>query len=692
MMADLDRVKRNISRMISMNAPETEIDSYIASEGATLDQVRAHKVSTPQPSWWQRNITGVRPKGEEDTPSIYDVEDMRSPSNFGSMLFGASDKQLADQVKTQLGDRFIRQETDENGYPITVFRDQSGQERRAYVNKPGLDMQDVLRGGLGALPYIAPSAGAAAVTATRGLAAQAAGQGAAALGTSVAGDLAQVPLGSEQGIEGEKAVAAGVFGAAGPFVARGVGNVYNYAKDSLGAMPSPLKEFKRGAINPVVKAMDADRLDSTKYVDKRNLMGQEGMLADMGPNIRAQTASIARTGGEGKTTVIDRMDRRTAGAPQRVRNDVDNALGPDTDPMVYMEQQAKLRNQQAKPFYDEFYASDIPPTENIQSILGAAKASGAYDRALKKMQIKRLDPNLPENNGQFLDLIKRELDGIAGQAKTQGNRTDFADFTALNNDLRTEVDTLLSPNDPAQSPWARGRKISGEGLEGREALEFGSTVFRDKRDPRTVRRELDGLSFFGRDMYQRGARDDIRRTMGRAGTAYGPKGDVDARKAFQNDFNRETLREIAGPQNADDLLRRIDAETEFALTNDMAQKNSVSETIVGASKDVPGANRALVDLPGELGKKGLGGITVEGAARVANWLSNNALDKRNANLRSQMAQIYTATGPERDRIARALMDMRQGRAITKEKAAVIDRIVRALGVGATQPVAAAWAD
>lgn len=43
-MADLDRVKRNISRLISANAEESDIDSYIASEGVTLDQVRAHKV------------------------------------------------------------------------------------------------------------------------------------------------------------------------------------------------------------------------------------------------------------------------------------------------------------------------------------------------------------------------------------------------------------------------------------------------------------------------------------------------------------------------------------------------------------------------------------------------------------------------------------------------------------------------
>ena len=39
-MADLARIKRNVAKMASMNAPETDIDNYIASEGVTVDDVR----------------------------------------------------------------------------------------------------------------------------------------------------------------------------------------------------------------------------------------------------------------------------------------------------------------------------------------------------------------------------------------------------------------------------------------------------------------------------------------------------------------------------------------------------------------------------------------------------------------------------------------------------------------------------
>lgn len=44
---DLDRIKRNVAKMAAQNAPIEDIDGYIASEGATLDQIRAHKAQAP---------------------------------------------------------------------------------------------------------------------------------------------------------------------------------------------------------------------------------------------------------------------------------------------------------------------------------------------------------------------------------------------------------------------------------------------------------------------------------------------------------------------------------------------------------------------------------------------------------------------------------------------------------------------
>jgi hypothetical protein len=706
-------------RVARITAPDDATEAEVQAKIAEVKQNWPSAKPAQQPdnaSWWQRNITGVRPKGEENTPAISDVEDIRSPSNFGSMLFGASDNQLADQLKTQLGDRFIRQETDENGYPIMVFKDQSGQERRGYVNKPGLDAQDVLRGGLGSLPYMGTGAAGVAAGAGRGLLANAALQGGAAAATSAAGDVAQIPLGSEQGIEGEKAAAAGIFGAAAPVAGRAIGNAYGYAKDKLSALPDDLSQFRRGAVNPVVEGMDADGLDPTKYAALRQSLGPEGMLADMGPNMQAQLAVIARTPGEGKTTALGRLNRRTEYAPTRMTQDVDGALGQGGNQRAYVEAQRKAYSQRAKPFYDQFHATAIPETGGIAQTINTIRQAmpSAFAEARKKAIADGIDPKFLTRlvddpmgaitgtqqaqqgarvwSGAELDYLKRAVDAVANKARTEGDREGLRIWGGLAARLRGEVDTMLSPQNPADSPWAQARAIAGEGLEGEDALEMGSKVFTQKRDPFLVQDELSDLSSFGKDVYKRGARDDVRGIMGRAASAYGPKGDVAARRAFQGDFNRENLGIIADRADADNLLRRVDAETTFAETNDLAQRNSVTSTITGAAKAVPGANRAEVDFAAELGRKGPMGAATEAAARVVNALAGGALDRRSAALRADMAQMYTATGPERDRIVRALMDLRQGRAMTQEKAATIDRIVRALTIGATQPLAAASAD
>lgn len=49
-MADLDKVKRNVGKMVAQGAPEDDIDAYLSGEGVTVDQVKAHKVGGPPAS------------------------------------------------------------------------------------------------------------------------------------------------------------------------------------------------------------------------------------------------------------------------------------------------------------------------------------------------------------------------------------------------------------------------------------------------------------------------------------------------------------------------------------------------------------------------------------------------------------------------------------------------------------------
>jgi len=172
----------------------------------------------PQPSWWQRNITGVQDEGNKGLPGYMDLPGSGSFRTVAGPLLGASDEQMTDLIKTDLGDRFLGVERDSQNAPIVRFKDEKGAEQRAYVNVPGLDVNDVARGTVGAIPYVFGGIGASILGKGSGLLANMGLQGAAAGTTSVAGDLAQLPLGSEQGVELPKAAAATVGGLAGPAV------------------------------------------------------------------------------------------------------------------------------------------------------------------------------------------------------------------------------------------------------------------------------------------------------------------------------------------------------------------------------------------------------------------------------------------------------------------------------------------
>ena len=151
-------------------------------------------------------------KEEKERGGFFRGPEMRHIN--ASAPFAVSDESYGDVMAKAIGDRFVRHEKDKYGYPIIVYKGPEG-ERRAYVNRPGLDSEDVARGIMQSLPYV----GAAALT---GGAAPAAGlmgrtvlQGGAAALTSAGQDVAAQQFGSEQGVDPAKAAIMGLTAGAG---------------------------------------------------------------------------------------------------------------------------------------------------------------------------------------------------------------------------------------------------------------------------------------------------------------------------------------------------------------------------------------------------------------------------------------------------------------------------------------------
>ncbi|MFT3731121.1 MAG: hypothetical protein QM780_06805 [Hyphomicrobium sp.] len=205
--------------------PPPDATPALGDDGRSFELRRSSNATPDAPTWLGRRVQDIEGKHDTlyaDVPSVFSQNRdlLQAPMGTASML-GADDDQMADVVKKQLGSRFVSTFRDANGYPIVRFKDDQGQERLGYVNKPGLDSEDVVRGVKSALPYAAAAEILGPVIGGYSLLARALFAGGSAAGVSAGGDVAMKPLGSEQGVQGAKAGTMAILGPVGELAGTG---------------------------------------------------------------------------------------------------------------------------------------------------------------------------------------------------------------------------------------------------------------------------------------------------------------------------------------------------------------------------------------------------------------------------------------------------------------------------------------
>jgi hypothetical protein len=216
-MADIPKIKRNIRRMLDQGAPETDIDAYVASEGVTAEQLRAHAAQS------------VNAQGKSDSERF---------SRTDSAILGGADTAafgFADEIAGLYGgvlEGLGRPEGFKGSYERV--RDNS---RRVLQGAQEVNPGSYLGGQVGGavLTGFVPGAQAIRAPTLAGKVAQGAkvggAQGAAYGAGSAEGDLAARAQGA-----GEGALVGGLIGTAAPVVGNKLGKMLlNPAKGA----PSP---------------------------------------------------------------------------------------------------------------------------------------------------------------------------------------------------------------------------------------------------------------------------------------------------------------------------------------------------------------------------------------------------------------------------------------------------------------------
>ncbi len=480
----------------------------------------------------------------------------------------------------------------------------------------------------------------------------------------------------DRALEATKGAGVGVvLGPIAEPVSRGASHVIGAGRDLFRGRPAPLQQYERGAVNALTRSTTDDGL-AARYQQQAADLGPEGMLADMGSNMRGQASALANQPGEGQQMIRDALHTRRQDAAGRISADVDQALRPAVNMPETLEATRRAYAQQARPHRDQFQNNPVPFTQQLDDTLQTlAQHEPAVIR--EAARYAALDPaagprqffarQLPDGtyeitrvpNATEWDYLKRALDGLSNPRTASANDQRVYGHWARR--LRTDVDEALSPGAPQNSPWAQARRLEAEDFQMREAADQGRTVFDRQLSPDQLRAELFGVGQPPRGgmnppqaaAHMLGARDQVRSIMGNASTAHGENAAAAARSKLGSDYAREKIDILAGPQAAGDLTRRLDAETVFDQTRQAVTQNSATAGRLQAQREFPNA-ADRTETARELGKRGVYGHAVEGAYRIGNFLLGGALDERRMRIARDAAEMLIQQGHSRDQVANAL--------------------------------------
>lgn len=479
-------------------------------------------------------------------------------------------------------------------------------------------------------------------------------------------------------------------------IARGAGNALGFLADKFKGVPAALSPFHRGAVDRVTRAAQDDVPNISNLPGLAGQYGPEGMIGDVGRNLQGQLGAVARTPGAGQRIALDAVNNRADGAAGRIRADTNAALGPEINLPAARDAIETAASNQARPLYDQFRQTPITYTRELEDIVDVLRNEPSVLRDARRMANldaasgqRQFFANIANDgtvtvervpNAAEWDYIKRALDGLA--FSNSATRNDRRVYGGIAERIRGTIDHQLSPGAPEQSIWAQARGVSGDGTRITQAMDEGRTAFSKGISPDEMQATRGAYNQPEQLAYTLGARQNVRDAMGNAGTKWGANDDAAARRMLGTDYARQKLVQLAGPQNAQRLTGRLDAETAFDSTREAARGNSITAAATAAQKEFPNA----VDKTAasrEIGSQSLTGLTLRGLRAVTDALTGGAISERRAAIAADAARILTAQGTSRDDIARALARYSMSRGVTQAGRDAVTDLVSVLGTSAT---------
>ena len=635
-MADVARIKGNISKMLAQGAPEQDVDAYLAGEGVTLaDLQKAGK----------QLAEGVGPQMLDAAKSAGvglgegGIEFATAGGDVRNLAFGAQDW-LAGKVSPEFQQtvRKIRPTAEKAvEWMLPQLSGPTSDQAKKFVAdnvtgefyEPQTVAGQYLHTGARFAPnMINPG------TAGRNLVA---GVVAPALASETAGQLTK--------------------GSQYEWLARLVGALTGNVAGSAGV----------SAVNSARNGMTGVSRGSSRVLEKTVTPGAEARLNELGPEALTMEATPATFGvaqglvtrpGAAQATIVDTVKGRQAGANTRLMGDLDETLGPAVAPSG-VERSLQQQRDSLHPLYQAVTGLNNPvEMRGIDTQLRAAirEESGATANALRRVRdmiapaqgangerIVRSTPREVLNVRQALD---DELIKLADQPKAHATVTRFR---ALVDEALAEAVPDIKVLDATYSNLMRETEALGRGAN---VLKTGVEAIR----PEDLIAERRALPLPQREAQRLGARAEIDRLVGTKAN------DITALKQLvqsEGDWNRAKLAEIFGAREAERIFNAVDREAAFQDTYRKLVENSQTAQRQGGARMIAaetgaGPNASMRDLTV------LGAVAAAGQKGVRK-ISDAISGARRTEGDKELATALTKKGADRDLLVRAIRDAQKRR-------------------------------
>jgi len=511
-------------------------------------------------------------------------------------------------------------------------------------------------------------------------------------------------LAEAQSGAGFGAVAGGLMGAAGPYVAQGASNVMDMVRRSDVAQIASIFGISPNAAR-VIKNTFQMGGDINDAISRVEMAGQEGMVGDAGVAAQALLDATGASSPAGAQAVRGPLDERMVRVNEQLDTGMTGLLGqPAEGPVSAVNEIMRRSGPERTALYDAAYSTPIdyagPTGRQIEAIVTQRIEPDILNQAIQQANAEMRDRGMtnqqimaqigPDGSMQFvempnvrqLDELKRQLNALARGAKnTEGlvavDTPQSLRYQRQANDLR---DAIIEATGGPSGTYAQAVRVGGDTIQERNAFELGEALLSPRTRVENVRLELGpNPSQAQIEAAKSGLRTRIDQIVGDVKRIPSDP-NIDARQALAvlreagSDNAREKIRRVLG-DDADEMLRMLDQAMVAAETRAATSVNS--RTAIRQATDEQVRDMTTPSIVGQLAQ-GEPINTAKAVVQAVTGMTNEYTVAQRQRIYQDIARALTQKQGDDAVIAlRALDAAMQGQQLTDSQTEQLSRLLAA---------------